>query len=78
MVKNAERDWILDMYKMMLMHYFKKGLGAKSELSNNTIITPLLVKTCLERYMELGGDENIMLGDDSYKNFLKEMKDAKC
>ena len=52
---NKDREYILDMYRMMLKHYFEKGMGAQSELSNNTTITPVLVKTCLERYIELGG-----------------------
>ena len=40
---------------MQLKHYFEKGFGEKSDFSN-TIITPKLVRTTLDRYFELGGD----------------------
>ena len=72
---NREREYILDMYRMMLKHYFQKGMGSQSELSSGTTITPLLVKTCLERYMELGGDEDFSdITDEKYKAFLQEVK----
>ena len=70
-----QKDYILDMYRMMLKHYFQKGMGAQSELSNNTTITPILVKTCLERYIELGGDEDFSdITDEKYIIFLEEVK----
>tara|TARA_R110002012_G_C11511338_1_gene598430 strand:+ start:334 stop:555 length:222 start_codon:yes stop_codon:yes gene_type:complete len=72
---NKTEKTILDMYKFQLIHYCKKGMGGKSELSTNTIITPLLVKTCLERYIELGGDENFSdITDERYKEFLSEIR----
>ena len=72
---NREREYILDMYRMMLKHYFGKGMGAQSELSRNTTITPILVKTCLERYIELGGNEDFSdITDEKYRVFLQEVK----
>tara|TARA_Y100001963_G_scaffold9242_1_gene11879 strand:- start:713 stop:976 length:264 start_codon:yes stop_codon:yes gene_type:complete len=72
---NRDREYILDMYRMMLKHYFEKGMGAQSELSNNTTITPVLVKTCLERYIELGGNEDFSdITDEKYRLFLEEVK----
>ena len=72
---NKDREYILDMYRMMLKHYFEKGMGAQSELSNNTTITPVLVKTCLERYIELGGNEDFSdITDEKYRLFLEEVK----
>ena len=72
---NRDIEYILDMYRMMLKHYFEKGMGAQSELSNNTIITPILVKTCLERYIELGGNEDFSdITDEKYRVFLEEVK----
>ena len=72
---NRDREYILDMYRMMLKHYFERGMGAQSELSKNTTITPILVKTCLERYIELGGNSDFSdITDEKYKAFLIEMK----
>ena len=66
---------ILEMYMLRLKHYQVKGIGAHSELSTNTIITPELIKTTLERYIELGGDSDFSdITDDKYKAFLIEMK----
>ena len=66
---------ILEMYRLRLKHYQVKGIGAKSELSKNTKITPALIKTTLERYIELGGDSDFSdITDDKYKAFLLEMK----
>ena len=48
-------------------------MGAQSDLSTNTTITPLLVKTCLERYIEVGGDENFTdMTESKYREFLSE------
>ena len=72
---NRDIEYILDMYRMMLKHYFEKGMGAQSELSKNTTITPVLVKTCLERYIELGGNEDFSdITDEKYRLFLEEVK----
>ena len=71
---NREQREILDMYRFQLIHYCKKGMGNQSDLSKNTTITPVLVKTCLERYIELGGDENFSdLTEERYKDFLVEI-----
>ena len=71
---NREQKEILDMYRFQLIHYCKKGMGKKSELSKNTTITPVLVKTCLERYIELGGDEDFSdITEEKYKSFLVEV-----
>ena len=71
---NRTEKEILDLYKLRLMHYSKKGMGEKSELSSNTIITPSLVKNCLERYIELGGDEDFSdITDERYKQFIAEI-----
>ena len=66
---------ILEMYMLRLKNYQVKGIGAQSELSNNTIITPELIKTTLERYIELGGDSDFSdITDEKYRAFLTEMK----
>ena len=66
---------ILEMYMLRLKHYQVKGIGEQSELSNNTIITPELIKTTLERYIELGGDSDFSdITDEKYRAFLTEMK----
>ena len=72
---NRTEQIILDTYKFRLIHYCKKGMGAYSDLSTYTIITPLLVKTCLERYIKLGGDENFSdITEARYREFLSEFK----
>ena len=72
---NKTEKTILDMYKFQLIHYCKKGMGEQSDLSTNTTITPLLVKTCLERYIELGGDENFRdITENRYREFLSEFR----
>ena len=64
---------VLDMYKFRLIHYCKKGMGSYSDLSINTKITPKLVKTTLERYIELGGSEDFSdFTEEIYKYFLLE------
>ena len=66
---------ILDMYRLMLKHYQVKGIGAYSDLSTNTKITPQLIKGTLERYIELGGDSDFSdITDEKYRQFLVEMK----
>tara|TARA_Y100001963_G_C6395485_1_gene271710 strand:+ start:100 stop:324 length:225 start_codon:yes stop_codon:yes gene_type:complete len=66
---------ILEMYMLRLKHYQVKGIGAQSELSTNTTITPELIKTTLERYIELGGDSDFSdITDEKYRAFLTEMK----
>tara|TARA_R100001594_G_scaffold127248_1_gene164842 strand:- start:308 stop:529 length:222 start_codon:yes stop_codon:yes gene_type:complete len=72
---NKTEKTILDMYKFQLIHYCKRGMGAQSELSTNTTITPLLVKTCLEAYIDRGGDENFSdITEARYREFLSEFK----
>ena len=68
-------DYILDVYRMQLKHYFEKGFGEKSEFSKNTIITPKLVKGILDRYFELGGDLDFLNVDiEVYNEFIEEMQ----
>tara|TARA_R100000808_G_C2096593_1_gene115107 strand:- start:217 stop:513 length:297 start_codon:yes stop_codon:yes gene_type:complete len=70
---NREQEVILDMYKFRLIHYCKKGMGAYSDLSVNTKITPKLVKNTLERYIELGGSEDFSdFTEEKYRDFLVE------
>ena len=67
-------DYILDTYRMQLKHYFEKGFGEKSDFSN-TIITPKLVRTTLDRYFELGGDLDFLNVDvDTYNEFIEEIQ----
>lgn len=48
-------------------------MGSYSDLSINTKITPKLVKTTLERYIELGGSEDFSdFTEERYKDFLLE------
>ena len=66
-------DYILDTYRIQLKHYFEKGFGEKSDFSN-TIITPRLVKSTLDRYFELGGDLDFLNVDiDTYNEFIEEI-----
>ena len=46
---------ILDIYRFRLRHYSERGIGNKSEISGTTITKQMLF-TCLERYIELGGN----------------------
>ena len=74
-MNNRTERVVLDDYKFRLIHYCKKGMGEQSDLSTNTTITPLLVKTCLERYIELGGDENFRDNTENrYREFLSEFR----
>lgn len=48
-------------------------MGAYSDLSVNTKITPKLVKNTLERYIELGGSEDFSdFTEEKYRDFLVE------
>tara|TARA_R110002020_G_scaffold60402_3_gene163667 strand:+ start:649 stop:942 length:294 start_codon:yes stop_codon:yes gene_type:complete len=70
---NREQEVILDMYRFRLIHYCKKGMGAYSDLSVNTKITPKLVKNTLERYIELGGSDDFSdFTEEKYRDFLVE------
>ena len=65
---------ILDMYRLQLKHYFDKGFGEKSDFSSATI-TPLLVKTTLDRYFELGGNLDFLNIDiETYNEFIEEIQ----
>ena len=75
MNKKTKNQYVLDTYRMQLKHYFEKGIGEKSELSNKTIITPQLVKITLDRYLELGGKLNFMNVDD--KDYIEFLEDCK-
>ena len=69
-------DYILDTYRMQLRHYFEKGIGNKSDLSKNTIITPQLVSNTFNRYLELGGNLDFIsdYNMDEYNEFIEEIK----
>ena len=75
MKNKTKNQYVLDTYRMQLKHYFEKGIGEESELSNKTIITPQLVKITLDRYLELGGSLNFIdIPIDEYNEFLEEVK----
>lgn len=61
-----------------MYHYKEKGIGKKSELSKNTIITPRLIKNTLDRYVELGGSVLDFIANENdaeeYKNFMEEIE----
>tara|TARA_Y100001973_G_C5064010_1_gene264180 strand:+ start:5 stop:238 length:234 start_codon:yes stop_codon:yes gene_type:complete len=75
MKNKTKNQYVLDTYRMQLKHYFEKGIGEESELSNKTIITPQLVKITLDRYLELGGKLNFMNVDD--KDYIEFLEDCK-
>ena len=67
---------VLDLYKFKLRHYFETGIGGITTLSYTCQLTPIMVRTCLDRYIELGGDEDFSdITDERYKEFLLE---ARC
>ncbi len=69
---------ILNDYKLRLRHYYEMGIGNKSQITGATITLKMIV-TCLERYMELGGDEHFMdIKDEEYREFLEEMSMLQC
>lgn len=71
----TKNEFVLDTYRMQLKHYFEKGLGELSDLSNDTVITPQLVKITLDRYLELGGKLDFMdHNNDEYSNFLEDCR----
>ena len=73
-MNNKEKQYVREVYKNRLMHYFERGVGKKSKLSKNTIITPQLIKGCLERYIELGGDDDFAsVTEDKHKEFMSEV-----
>ena len=74
-MNDIEKRNIANIYRNMIEHYFSKGLGEKSDLSHNTIITPKLVRNVLNRYIELGGNEDYFLDDKEYKTFLDEVSE---
>ena len=64
---------ILDINRFRLRHYSEKGIGNESDITKTTI-TKKMVFTCLERYIELGGDlKEVQLNDKIYKEFVTEM-----
>tara|TARA_R100000900_G_scaffold72885_3_gene57561 strand:+ start:3553 stop:3786 length:234 start_codon:yes stop_codon:yes gene_type:complete len=75
MKNKTKNQYVLDTYRMQLKHYFEKGIGEESELSNKTIITPQLVKITLDRYLELGGKLNFMNVDN--KDYIEFLEDCK-
>ena len=69
---------VLDALRMQLIHYYKKGIGEKSDFSKNTTITPRLVLSTLERYLELGGTLSFIEEYDmtEYNLFIDEVKET--
>ena len=64
---------ILDIYRFRLRHYSEKGIGNESDITKTTI-TKQMVFTCLERYLELGGDlKEVQLNDKIYDEFISEV-----
>ena len=64
---------ILDIYRFRLRHYSEKGIGNESDITKTTI-TKTMVFTCLERYLELGGDlKEVQLNDKIYDEFISEV-----
>ena len=64
---------ILDIYRFRLRHYNEMGIGNKSKITG-TIITKKMIATCIERYIELGGDlYSLNLNDKLYEEFISEM-----
>ena len=64
---------ILDIYKFRLRHYSEMGIGNTSKITG-TIITINMVSTCLERYLELGGNLNeVQLNDKIYEELVAEV-----
>ena len=69
---------VLDAYRMQLRHYYQKGIGEKSDLSKNTIITPKLVSDTFNRYLELGGTLDFIkdFDMDEYNKFIDEVQEC--
>ena len=72
---------VLNAFRNQLTHYFKKGIGAKSELSKNTTITPKLVINTFNRYLELGGTLDFIYDKsefnlDEYNEFIDEIQEC--
>lgn len=68
----------LSVLRMQLNHYKEKGLGEKSDLSKNTIITKRLIKNTFIRYIELGGTLDFLCDltkeeETIYKEFMEEV-----
>ena len=77
---NRTNREILEPYKLRLKHYQEKGVGAKSDLSKNTTITPQLIKNTLTTYINKCKQYGVMpedfsdITDDKYRAFLAEIK----
>ena len=71
---------VLETLRNQLIHYYKKGIGEKSDLipTNKTTITPKLVLMTLERYLELGGSLSFIEENDmtEYNEFISELNEA--
>ena len=64
---------ILDNYRFRLRHYSERGIGNTSKITEATI-TINMVSTCLERYLELGGNlKEVQLNDKIYEELVAEM-----
>ena len=64
---------VLDTYRFRLRHYSEIWIGNESKITK-TIITKEMICTCLERYLELGGDlKDVRIDDSIYESFKSEM-----
>ena len=64
---------VLDTYRFRLRPYSEIGIGNESKITK-TIITKEMICTCLERYLELGGDlKDVRIDDSIYESFKSEM-----
>ena len=66
---------ILNIYRLRLKHYDEIGIGNNSKITG-TIVTKKMIATCLERYMELGGNiSSLGVNDEIYREFIKEVSE---
>ena len=53
--ESESRRRVLDIYKNMLRHYYKEGVGERSKYAG-CIIKQNMIDTLERRYIQLGGD----------------------
>ena len=75
---SKKNEIALSVLRMQLNHYKEKGLGEKSDLSKNTVITERLIKNTFSRYVELGGSLDFLFNltkeeEVIYKDFMEEI-----
>ena len=66
---------IVENYKLTIHHYLTRGIGNISGLfGSKVIITPKMIKCCLERYIELGGSDDFSdITEEKYEAWLADM-----